>query len=74
MTDLNEHPHYMLLQSESYVSQEERRWLAWVAKVEAILGHPLDGDQKTDGYSLDFANDAFADGLTPREYAEEVRS
>jgi len=75
MPDLDEmNPHLALAFSESYVSPRERKWEAWTAKVEKILGHDLDGDQDTDGYSLDYAHDAFADGLTAEEYAAEVRA
>jgi hypothetical protein len=44
----------------------------WAKKVEKILGHDLDGDQQTDGYSLDFALDEFNKGMTPAEYAATV--
>lgn len=46
----------------------------WAAKVEKIIGHDLDGDQQTDGYSLDYALDAFNDGLTPAQYAAAILS
>ncbi len=65
--------------NESWVSANEKRWLKWVGEVEEILGFcdargrlTLDGNQDEDGYSLDFAHDAFADGCTPAEYAAEV--
>lgn len=45
----------------------------WAAKVEKILGHDLDGDQTRDGYSLDFASDAFDKGATPEAYAKSVK-
>lgn len=38
-----------------------------------MLGHDLDGDQEKDSYSLDFAHDAFMDGLTAERHAAEVR-
>ena len=66
-------PHYALLQSESYVSPTERAWEAWCKKVEKLLGHDLDGNQRRDGYSLDYAHDAFADGVAPETYVAEVR-
>lgn len=72
--DINEHPHFALLQSENYVSPRERAWLQWVKKVEGLLGHSLDGDQDTDGYSLDYAHDAFSDGASAEEYADEVKA
>jgi hypothetical protein len=36
----------------------------WIAHVETLLGHSADGDQDTDGYSLDHFSDDFAAGLT----------
>lgn len=66
--------HAEFVASESHVSPGERAWLAWVRRVEAILTHDLDGNQERNGYSLDFANDAFHDGLTAEEYAAEVKA
>lgn len=53
-----------------YVSPFER----WAARAEAILGHDLDGDQETDGFSLDFAFVAFKAGMTAKEYATLVQA
>lgn len=49
MEDLNDHPHYALLKSESFVSDSDRAWEVWVRKAERTLGHPLDGKQSIDG-------------------------
>ena len=49
-------------------------WLAWVSRVETILGHDLDGDQESDGYSIDRAHDFYADGLTSGEAATEFEA
>jgi hypothetical protein len=58
---------------ESYVSPSEKRWLKWVRPVERLAGlKTLDGDQEADGYSLDYAHDAFMDGLTVAEYVAEI--
>lgn len=65
--------HLEFAQSESYVSPREREWERWVQRVEKLLGHSLDGNQQRDGYSLDYANDAFEDGLKPADYVFEVR-
>jgi hypothetical protein len=73
MIDLNDHPFALFAAGESYVSASERAWLAWVKIVEKILGHSIDGDQERDGFSLDYAYDAFAADATPAEYAAEVR-
>lgn len=60
------------VRSESFISESEREFETFIKSVEEIVGHSLDGDQNCDGYSLDFAHDAFADGLTPSEYAAEI--
>lgn len=73
--DLDEiNPHLALWRSETYVNQGEKAWEAWVKKVERLLGHSLDGNQKTDGYSLDFAYEAFLEGDTPADHVVEVRA
>jgi hypothetical protein len=76
LEDLSEHP----FSPESVacelglLSPGERRWMKWVSDAEALLGiDSLDGDQEGDGYSLDYAQDAYSDGLTPEQYADEVR-
>lgn len=53
---------------------KESAFEKWAARVEKILGHDLDGNQETDGYSLDFSLDAFNEGMTPGAYAATVRS
>jgi hypothetical protein len=42
-------------------------WDYWVAAVERMLAHDLDGDQVKDGYSLDWAYEMFREGLTPEQ-------
>ena len=32
---------------------EPTAWERWINEVESLLGHGADGDQSTDGYSLD---------------------
>ena len=66
--------HLQFAASESFVSSTERRWLAWVDKVEDMIGHSLDGDQHKDGYSLDYAHEAFLEGASAVEYALTIRS
>lgn len=58
--------------AESYVSPRERAWLRWTEAVERLLGHSLDGDQQRDGYSLDYAYDAFDAGDTPAQYFADI--
>lgn len=43
-------------------------WEQWAEKVERLLGHSLDGDQKTDGYSIDFAYKEWQAHRTPEQY------
>ena len=70
--DYNEHPFAVFLASEAFVSAKEKDWLRWINVAEKIAGHSLDGDQDTDGYSLDGAYDAFEAGLFPEEYLEKI--
>ena len=68
-----ENYHLELGLSESYAATSDcKTWLRWAARVESILGHSLDGDQTADGYSIDFAVDAFDLGATPEQYSEDV--
>lgn len=57
---------------ENLTSPIERGWLKWVPAVEALLGHDLDGDQRVDGYSMDYAFELFESGLTPAEAAAKI--
>jgi hypothetical protein len=47
-------------------------WLKWIDAVEKFVGHSMDGDQKTDGYSLDLAHLAYSTGATVLSYAYHV--
>lgn len=49
-------------------------WDQWIDDVEATVGHSMDGDQAEDGYSLDYAHDAFNAGYTAADYAKKVVS
>lgn len=49
------------------------RWDRWISAAEKRVGHDLDGDQDSDGYSLDGAFEAFRGGITPSGYAILVR-
>lgn len=61
-----------LIAFESHEATGGNPWLAWIAQAEQIVGHALDGDQTVDGYSLDFALDAFRTGKTPKEYVATI--
>lgn len=74
MTDLDDHPF-----SAANIAREggapdasEARWLKWAAEVERLLGHDLDGNENEDGYSIDFAYEAFSAGHIPASYAGDV--
>jgi hypothetical protein len=60
--------HRYEMDAATYVSPYEK----WVARVEKILGHDLDGDQKRDGYSLDFALIEFEKGVSAKDYARSI--
>lgn len=46
----------------------------WLSRVERILGHSLDGNQERDGYSFDFALEAYHAGQTAEAYAASVEA
>jgi len=47
-------------------------WDLWVARAEKLLGHSLDGNQKQDGYSLDYAYVAFCSAVTAEQYVSSI--
>lgn len=59
---------------------EDIRWDNWASQVERgliLLGFTnlhtgLDGDQESDGFSLDFAYDFYRDGASPDDYIADV--
>jgi hypothetical protein len=52
----------------------ETAWLSWVRRAEKELRiSSLDGDESEDGYSLDFAYEAWRQGLSAGRYATDVR-
>ena len=66
--------HLELGLSESYAATSDcKTWLRWAARVENILGHDLDGNQETDGFSIDLAVEAFDQEATPEQYSTHVR-
>lgn len=75
MLDFSEiNPHLGLWQSENYESPFEKRWMRWSDQVEKLLGHDLDGDEASDGYSIDGAFANFEAGETAENYVAEVRA
>ena len=51
---------------------EPTDWERWIAQVEKLAGHDLDGDQSTDGYSYDFAYDGWKRGQTAEAYVGTI--
>ena len=68
-----ENHHADLAASESAQANHLTKWDRWAAEAEKILGFSLDGDQTRDGHSMEQAHDDFCDGLTPQEYAANVK-
>lgn len=71
--DLSDHPFAIFMEGESYSSPSEQAWLAWCKAVERLLGHDLDGDDESEGYSLDEAYACWEAGDSPQTYVDEVR-
>ena len=69
----NEMNHIELGITEGREAVESTPWLRWVDEVETLIGHSLDGDQKDDGYSLDYAYDQFASGVPAIQMATNIK-
>lgn len=65
--------HLAFAQAESLSLDADDRWLSWCRRAEDMLGHTLDGDESRDGYSIDGALGAFAEGSSVVEYVLDVR-
>ena len=57
--------HVEVWEAEVFVSATEAAWLAWIDRVEELLGHSADGDLGEDGYSMDTFWGMFQRGLSP---------
>lgn len=71
LTELSDHPFSTenIARESGRPDASERHWLCWLEDAEEISGlEDLDGDQSVDGYSLDFAFDAFRAGVSPGDY------
>jgi len=64
--------HMEVWENEMYQLCSDNEWLAWAKRVEARLGHSLDGEEEDDGYSIDGALQAFERGATVEEYSRAV--
>ena len=76
MTNLDEiNPHLALWHRETYVSPNERDWLAFCDDVQSKLNlADLDGDQETDGYSIDMVFDLFDSDETVEDAVIQLRA
>ena len=70
LTELADHPFSPenVARESGAPNTSEADWLRWVAKAERIAGHDMDGDQDVDGYSLDFAFEAFRAGMSAADH------
>lgn len=83
--DLSDHPFSpeSVARESGAPSSSERKWLAFAAECERLLGHGLDGNDPDafdptrtggDGYSIDEAHEAFRAGKSPHTYVATVTS
>lgn len=76
MQDLSDHPFSPenVRRELGEDSPSDIAWEKWVKRVEQLLDlKSLDGTEAEDGYSLDFAFEAFERGETAEHYADTVR-
>ena len=67
--------HHMQLAVSESADAATSRFERWCAEVERLAGiDSLDGDQNIDGYSIDYAHDAFRSGEAAGEYAATIRA
>lgn len=69
---MQEFHNHELMEDASHA--ECQKWLDWVDKVETLVGHHLDGDQRTDGYSLDYTFEMWDNGLSTTAAAEKINA
>ena len=69
-TEMNE---FMDFAKSETAALKPTLWDKWFADVEKRVGHSLDGDQKKDGYSIDFLGDWFDEGLSSESAAARVK-
>lgn len=61
--------HKAAMASESLVPLA---WDKWIDALEIEVGHSMDGDEDRDGFSLDYAHEAFNAGYLVSDYAVKV--
>lgn len=69
MTDLTapEHDTHLALGLAESAACAPTDWERWIDRVETLLGHDADGDQATDGYSLDGLYDVWESNAAPEQ-------
>ena len=48
-------------------------WERWITRAERLAGHDLDGTQEVDGYSYDYAMEAYDAGSTVEAYVKSIK-
>jgi hypothetical protein len=64
--------HMEFAASESAALATDGTWFRWIARAEKVYGRELDGDQVTDGYSMDSAYEAYESGMTADAYVSRL--
>lgn len=64
--------HMLVWYWETY--NPDSQWDTWFLRVQRLAGHDLDGNQDTDGYSMDTTFDMYREGLTPVEAYARIES
>jgi len=57
---------------ENHQTASDRAFEAFVAKCERLLGRKLPDHNDPQGYSMDSADAAFADGMSPEAFLDDV--
>jgi len=64
--------HLEVWEQENLSLRASDKWLLWCASAERLLGHDLDGDGDSDGYSIDEAYEFYCRKLSPKDYVISV--
>jgi len=71
--------HLEVWEMEKASEAGDRDWNTWCNRAEMLMSAipgwlgDLDGDEETNGYSLDSAYEAYRHGISPAEYAKGQR-
>lgn len=64
--------HLATWEAETTEPARSREWHEWIEKAERLAGHSLDGDEATNGYSMDGAHAAWQSWMTPEKYVARI--